>query len=305
MVAATLAFAAMGLCVKLASAHYAVGELVLYRGLVGAAVIAVGVRLGGGSLRTSMPAAHFWRALTGVCSLGLWFYALGRLPLATAMTLNYMSSVWMALFLVGGAIVAGGRRIDPRLIATVLAGFVGVGCVLRPTIAANQLWSGLMGLISGVLAALAYLQVAALGRTGEPDYRIVFYFALGGIVAGAVATPLTGGFHAHRGVGPVLLLLAVGVLATSGQMLMTRAYARGRPLVNASLQYLGIAWAFIIGALVFDDPVTASALLGMVLIVGSGIAATRLRQTSPPLAGNAATAADDDPLTTLPARLDS
>ena len=53
---------------------------------------------------------HFWRSVTGVISLCLWFYAIGNLPLATAMTLNYMSSVWMALFLIGGAIVARRAR---------------------------------------------------------------------------------------------------------------------------------------------------------------------------------------------------
>ena len=50
------------------------------------------------------------------------------------MTLNYMSSVWMALFLIGGAVLVGGARIDGRLIAAVLAGFAGVALVLRPTL---------------------------------------------------------------------------------------------------------------------------------------------------------------------------
>ena len=75
----------------------------------------------GGTLRTAVPAAHFWRSISGVTALCLWFYAIGNLPLATAMTLNYMSSVWMALFLVGGAIMLGGQRVDGRLIATILA----------------------------------------------------------------------------------------------------------------------------------------------------------------------------------------
>ena len=50
---------------------------------------------------------HFWRSLSGVIALSLWFYSIGKLPLATAMTLNYMSSVWMALFLIGGAVLMG------------------------------------------------------------------------------------------------------------------------------------------------------------------------------------------------------
>ena len=83
-------------------------------------------RARGTPLRTPVPAMHFWRSLSGVAALCLWFYAIGGLPLATAMTLNYMSSVWMALFLIGGAVLLGASRIDARLVATVLVGFVGV-----------------------------------------------------------------------------------------------------------------------------------------------------------------------------------
>jgi S-adenosylmethionine uptake transporter len=196
------------------------------------------------------------------------------------MTLNYMSSVWMALFLLGGAIIMGGARIDGRLIATVLAGFAGVALILRPTIDDNQLWHGLIGLISGMLSATAYLQVTALGRIGEPEYRVVFYFSLGGVVAGAL-TMLAGGANPHTLKG-VALLLAVGVLATVAQLLMTRAYATGKTLVNACLQYLGIVFAFLYGVLLFRDPVTWMAIAGMILIVVAGIAATFLRTKTAP-----------------------
>jgi len=281
MILASLLFALMGVCVKLASVHYAAGEIVLYRGLVGALTIALLTRWRGGNLRTAVPAMHFWRSLTGVCALCLWFYAIGHLPLATAMTLNYMSSVWMALFLIGGAIALGGSRVDARLVCTVLAGFAGVACVLQPAIERDQLRGGLAGLLSGVLAAMAYLQVTALGRAGEPDYRVVFYFSLGGVAAGALTTPLTGGLHAHGARG-LLLLAAIGLLATAAQLMMTRAYGTGRTLVNASLQYLGIAWSFLFGVLWFDDPVTALSLAGMALIVVAGIAAARLRRATNP-----------------------
>jgi S-adenosylmethionine uptake transporter len=73
------------------------------------------------------------------------------------------------------------------------------------------------------------------------------------------------------------LLVATGVLATVAQLLMTRAYAIGRALSNASLQYLGIVFSFGYGVWLFDDPVSAVALLGMVMIVLAGVAATLLR----------------------------
>ncbi|MCU0813417.1 MAG: DMT family transporter [Burkholderiaceae bacterium] len=287
MVGASFLFATMGVCVKFASAHYHPGEIVFYRGLVGALMLGGLARWRGSSLRTPVPAMHFWRSAVGVASLVLWFYAIGGLPLATAMTLNYMSSVWMALFLIGGSVMMGSARVDGRLVAAVLVGFVGVALVLRPTIDDRQLWYGLAGLLSGMLAALAYLQVTALGRAGEPEARIVFYFSLGGMAAGAV-TMLWTGASAHVAFGP-LWLVAVGVLATAAQMLMTRAYAIGRALSNASLQYLGIAYAFVYGVLLFGDPVTLSALAGMALIVAAGLGATLLRARSVPRDAQGAT----------------
>ena len=275
MLGAALLFSVMAVCVKWASVQYSAGELVFYRSLVGALFISALARARGTSLRTAVPGMHFWRCASGVVSLTLWFYAIGGLPLATAMTLNYMSSVWMALFLIGGTVLLGAARVDGRLVAAVLTGFAGVALVLRPTFEQQQLWHGLAGLLSGLIAAMAYLQVTALGRAGEPELRSVFYFSLGGLAIGGLWMVLQG-VHAHslRGLG---LLLAIGLLATTAQMMMTRAYRIGRTLSNASLQYVGIVFSFGFGVLLFDDPVTWMALAGMVLIVMAGLAATFLR----------------------------
>ena len=275
IVIATLLFAAMGVCVKLASAHYGSGEIVMYRGLVGALMIGVLSHWRGDSLRTALPAQHFVRSLTGVTALCLWFYAIGKLPLATAMTLNYTSSLWIAVFLIGGASVLGTKSVDHRLVFAALLGFAGVVLVLRPTIEQDQLWYGLVGLLSGMVSATGYLQITALGRAGETESRIVFYFSIGGVVGGAALSTLTG-WHAHSWSG-IGLLLGVGVLATVAQLILTRAYARGRTLVNASLQYLGIGFSFLGDVLLFDERATWIAAAGMLLIVGAGVRATLLR----------------------------
>ena len=277
MVLASLLFSLMGVCVKLASTQFGTGEIVMYRGLVGAVVMAVLVRARRQSLRTAVPGMHLWRSIVGVSALCLWFYAISGLPLATAMTLNYMSPIWMAMFLIGGSVLLGGARVDARLVATVLAGFVGVAAILRPSIDRDQLWFGIVGLFSGMLSALAYLQITALGRAGEPETRVVFYFSCAGTLAGLALTLLQGGPSGGHDLRGMLLVLAVGVFATAAQLAMTRAFSIGRPLVNASLQYLGIAFSFAWGVLLFDDPVHPLALLGMAMVVGSGIVATRLR----------------------------
>ena len=278
MVLASLLFAGMGVCVKLASAQFNTGEIVFWRGVIGMLFVLSLVRLRGGTLRTTVPLMHLTRAGVGVTALMLWFWSMSQLPLATAVTLNYMSSVWMALFLIGGAVLMGASRVDLRLVATVMAGFGGVALVLQPSLAPGQAAGALAGLLSGMVSALAYLQVTALGRSGEPEYRIVFYFSMGGALAGlamawVLGTPFQG--YTLRGVA---LLLAIGLLATSAQMAMTRAYAIGRTLSNASLQYLGIVFSCIFGVTLFDDPLTTPALAGMLLIIGAGVVATRLRQ---------------------------
>jgi drug/metabolite transporter (DMT)-like permease len=279
MVLASFLFALMGVCVKLASAHYGSGEIVFYRSVTGAMLIAALAWWRGISLRTRRPAMHFSRSLAGVTALCMWFYAIAHLPIATAMTLNYSSSVWMALFLVGAAAMLGKHSVDGRLLVTVLIGFAGVALILRPTMAQDQLWYGLVGLLSGMVSALAYLQVTELGRAGEPEARVVFYFSLGGIVGGTLIASASG-WRGHSAYG-LALLVSVGVLATAAQLLMTRAYATGRTLVNASLQYLGIAYSFLFGVLLFGDRVTWTAVAGMLLIVAAGLLATLLRTAVP------------------------
>ena len=280
MTGAALLFASMGVCVKWASAQYSAGEVVFYRGLVGSLMLLLLARGGGRTLRTALPMAHFWRSLTGVVSLTLWFYAIAGLPLAAAVTLNYMSSVWMALFMMGGALWLGTARVDGRLVAAVLLGFSGVAMILQPTLQQDQAGYALAGLASGLLSAMAYLQVTALGRQGEPEYRIVFYFSGGGVLVGA-ALASAEGWHGHTAQG-LALLLATGLLATSAQLMMTRAYAIGRTLANASLQYLGIVFSFLYGVWLFDDPASALAVAGTVLVIMAGLGANLLRSRVTP-----------------------
>jgi S-adenosylmethionine uptake transporter len=281
MILASLFFSMMGVCVKFASAHFHTFELVFFRGLIGAIFMASLCRMQGVPLRTPIPLMHVWRSVVGVTSLAAWFYAIGYLPLATAMTLNYMSSIWVAVFLVGGTLVMGRLQDASRqgpIVLTVMAGFVGVILLLRPTIEQDQLFAGIIGLI----AALAYIQVAALGRLNEPEARTVFYFSLGTTVVGAVLMLVTG---TSPWVWPSMLwLLPVGVLAALGQLCMTKAYSRGPTLVVANLQYSGIVFGALFGLMLFAEQIPLMGWLGMALIMASGIASTILRNRTLPQA---------------------
>lgn len=281
MVLATILFAFMGVCVKLASQHFGTAAVVSARGVVGAVMMAIIAWRSGATLRTTVPGLHIKRGLAGVFALTLWFYCIGHLPLATAVTLNYMSSVWLAVYLLLRAGLLGHGRVDWRLVTAIAVGFAGVGLVLHPTIERDQIFAGLLGVVSGMLSAMAYVQVTALGRAGEPEVRVVFYFSLMGTLVGALSwlapgqvnpTPLE-----HIPPQAWAALLGVGAFATMAQLLMTRAFAQGSMLVNASLQYLGIVHASLFGMLLFHEHLSLDGVLGMALIVGAGLVSTQLK----------------------------
>ncbi len=283
MLLASFFFATMAVGIKVASGSFNTFELVFYRGIVSMIFMGLILRARGTPLRTSVPMMHAWRSLIGVLSLGSWFYALAHLPLATAMTLNYMSGVWIAAFIVGGAVLYGHAERQGPLMATVLAGFAGVVMMLRPTLDQNQLFAGLIGLLSGLGAALAYMQVTALGKIGEPEGRTVFYFSVGSAVAGLMGILFTGltpwsavSWQAAAWVVPI------GVLAALGQWCMTRAYSRGSTLLVANLQYSGIVMAAFYSLVLFGDQIPLIGWAGMALIVVSGLAATVLRMRALP-----------------------
>lgn len=276
MLFAAFSFSLMGVGVKLASELYTTGEMVFYRSVIGVTIMMTLLRIGGIPLRTPHAAMHIKRSLFGVTSLVLWFSSITMLPLATAMTLNYMSPVWIALILGAGAALAGNAAgADRKLIGAIVLSFAGVICLLQPSVGQDQLTGGLIGLISGVFTALAYVEVRQLGQLGEPEGRIVFYFSLVGLVVGLVWMLLTG-VNSHTPYG-VMLLVAIGVLATLGQTAMTRAYKRGNTLLTANLQYAGIVFASLWGVMIWDDRLNWLSWLGMALIVASGIVTTVTR----------------------------
>jgi S-adenosylmethionine uptake transporter len=281
MLFASFVFSIMGVCVKIASQTYSISEIVMYRGLVGTVFLGGLIVVRGGSFRTALPWHHVWRGAVGVTALWMWFYSIGKLPIATGMTLNYMSPIWIAAILFTAGWWRGQNRFEWGLAAAILFSFVGVTMLLQPSFQADQWFAGLVGLASGILSALAYLQVKKLGQMGEPEYRVVFYFSVTGLIAG-LAGALTVGFapggkgfelsaHSLQGIA---LLLSIGVTATVAQMAMTRAYRLGKTLVTANLQYTGIVFSSIWGILIWGDVLTWSGWIGILVILVSGLAAT-------------------------------
>jgi len=134
MLVAAALFALMSVLVKHASASFSPAELVFYRSAFGLlaiwGVIAISHRRLLAPLATPHLKAHFWRGLSGFAALVLFFYALARLPLATAVTLNYTAPLFLAALSTWLLRERHGRSI----VGAVLLGFVGIVLLLRPQV---------------------------------------------------------------------------------------------------------------------------------------------------------------------------
>jgi drug/metabolite transporter (DMT)-like permease len=265
MLAAGLLFACMGVFVKLGSPHFSSAELVFYRSAIGLVVIYAFTRHLRLSLATRHWKMHFWRSLSGFIALLLYFYAISALPLATAVTLNYTSPLFLALLT---TLWLKERAHWPLVLAIVL-GFTGVMLLLRPTLHQDQFLAGCIGLVSGFLSGIAYFNIKQLGDMGEPEWRVVFYFTLLSTVGAGLWMLLTGFHSLHQ--ENLLILLGLGTTATLAQFAMTRAYGKGKTLVSGSLAYSTVVFASLFGIVLWGEVLPVIAWLGIGLIAIAGI----------------------------------
>lgn len=273
MLVAGLLFAIMGVLVKFSVEQFSSAELVFYRSLFGLVAIywVILFRHRGlvQSFATRHWKAHAMRSASGFVALLLFFQAIAVLPLATAVTLNYTSPLFLALLL---TFWHGEKPRWPLLMGLGL-GFCGVVLLLRPGFEDAQLGAGLMGLVSGFLAGVAYLNVRQLSRLGEPDWRIVFYFTLMSTLGAGIWAGLDGWHRLDwKSAG---VLLGLGISATLAQLAMTRAYRLGNALTVSNLAYSTVVFASLFGMLLWNEILPLQAWLGMGLIVVSGVASVR------------------------------
>ncbi len=274
MIAASFLFACMGVCVKLAAATHSAVEITFWRSFISLILMFGLVRLRGVSLKTAHWRWQVTRGAVGFSALFSYFYAITLLPLATAVTLNYTSAIFLALYL-GFA----GMRMRKGILASLMLGLVGVVLLLKPTFHADQLMGGLIGLGSGVLAGMAYFSVRELGARGEPETRTVFYFSLVSSI-GAGVWLLFSEIHPME-LRSGLFLLGVACFATAAQLAMTRAYSRGKTLMSAALAYSTVIFSSLFGMLIWGEVMAASSWLAVGLIVASGVAATHFSRANP------------------------
>jgi drug/metabolite transporter (DMT)-like permease len=274
MLVAGLLFACMGVLVKHGSPHFSTSELVFYRSLVGLVIMYAMLHRAKVVLSTRHWRNHLWRGLSGTIAMILFFHCITVLPLATAITLNYTSSMFISAL----TVLVLKEKFHIPLSSALAIGFTGVVLLLHPTLEHDQLLPGLLGLLSGLLAAVALLNVRHLGVLGEPGMRVVFYFNL-------ISTLVSGVWMLNDASHSISLsdlpfFIALGASATFAQLAMTRAYRTGQTLVVGSLAYSTIVFSALFGLLFWHEMLSMSAWLGIVLIIASGMLSLRLAPTN-------------------------
>ncbi len=259
----------MAAFVKVGSGYFSNAELVFYRAFIGLLVIAPFVLTSGRTLKTAHVKYHLFRSVSGSMALVLYFYAITNLPLATATTLNYTSPMFLGLLM---TFVFKEKPHAPLVIALLL-GFAGVVMLLHPTINQSQWFAGLMGLGSGFLAGVAFVNVKAMGRLNEPDWRVVFYFSLI-MTIGAAIWMLFSEMHALT-LRNVWIVFGLGAAATFGQLALTRAYRTGKTMVVGSFAYSTIVFSSMLAWILFDEALPLMSWLAIGIIIAAGIVATR------------------------------
>jgi drug/metabolite transporter (DMT)-like permease len=162
------------------------------------------------------------------------------------------------------------------LLLALAIGFIGVSLLLTPTINQDSWFAGMVGLLSGIGAAVAYVHVKQLGKVNEPDWRTVFYFTL----VSTIGAGLWMLFDSFQSINwqDLQTLSGLGLSATIAQLALARAYRTGDTLVVASLAYVTILLASLFGILWWNEHLSVDAWLAIGLIILSGMISIRSAQ---------------------------
>jgi drug/metabolite transporter (DMT)-like permease len=271
-VASGLLIVLMSVFVRQLSTTIPVGEIVFCRSAVALvlllSIFAIQKQLPS-SLATQRPASHLARGLTGFAAMALNFLALAYLPVSEAMSLFYLSPVFVVL-------LAGLLRAEPVSKLgwiSLTAGLIGVALILKPNPSGlmNSLVGPLIGLSGALLTAIATLQVHSLARTENTGAITVYFTLIGTVISGC--SLLTGWIVPNF--QQAWALLGLGVFGAASHVMVTLALARAEASSLAPLEYLNIVWALGLDAAVLGDTPSLLAVFGIFLIITGSLISTK------------------------------
>jgi S-adenosylmethionine uptake transporter len=224
---------------------------------------------------------HIARGVLSTVMGFLFFWGIGRVPLAQAIALAFIAPL-VALYLAAALLH---ERVGPRTIAASLIAFAGVIVILFGQAKADLGREAMLGSLAIIGSALCYAMNIILMRrqslVAEP-IEIAFYQSVVVVLTLAAVLPIVGVSLPPLGEWPELLLAAF--LAISSLLLLSWAYARAQASYLATTEYTSFLWAALFGWLIFAEPLSPFTVAGACLIVaGCVLAARRPEEASPTL----------------------
>jgi drug/metabolite transporter (DMT)-like permease len=257
MFLSTLSFAMANVFVKQLS-HIPAMEIVFFRCSIAALFCFIGLYRAGADWKGNNRTLLLLRGIFGTGALFLFFVTVQNIPLASAITIQYLSPIFttvIAIFVLSEKV-----RLPQWFFYTIA--FAGVLLIERfdPRIS----WFYLMiGIVSAFGSGVAYNLVRSMkGR--EHPLTVVLHFQLVGIVVGFIS--LFFDWRMPTGWDWVYLLM-VGVFSQLGQIFLTNALQREAVAGVAIVNYSGIVYAVLIGWIVFGEGQTAWSMAGMLLVI--------------------------------------
>lgn len=269
MLVSTFAFSLMQLCVKFLP-HLPTHELILLRSLISVALsvgylIPKGINLLGNNRKFLL-----LRGVFGVTALSLFFITLQNIPLASAVTIQYLSPIFTAII----AIFVLKEKMRHRQWFFFFLAFAGVALMKGFDERVSLLYLGL-GVLSAFFSGAAYNCIRMVKDTDHP-LVVVLYFPM-------VAIPIMAVLCYHEWVMPSgwdwVLLLLLGIFTQIGQVTMTKALQAEKANLVVSLSYLGSLYALAYGFFIFDESYGWLSLVGIVLVL-SGVVLNVLFRSS-------------------------
>lgn len=198
------------------------------------------------------------RGVVGSISLILFFYTLQRIPLASAVTIQYLSPIFTTIL---GVFILK-EKVRPLQYLFFAMAFVGA-VVIQGLDSRVDTLSVIFGLISSLASGVAYIMIRKL-KNSEHPLVIIFYFPL-------VTLPFALVITYFDWVTPIgwdwLILLWIGICTQFAQYFMTIAYQTGNVSKVSSLSYMGVLYALLFGFLLFGETFDFMSYLGMGLVV--------------------------------------
>jgi len=282
MLIASFTFAIMGAFAKLASESMSSLEVVFFRNIAGVILVGIAVLKKPMKHVGGKPFLLFFRGFMGFTALLAFFYNIAHIPLGDAMTYSKTSPIFTAIF----AWIFLQEKLSIKAWGAVFIGFVGIVFITQPTGVGLSKYD-LLGIFSGVGAALAYTSIREL-RNYYDTRAIVLSFMLTGtigpiilfVISPYLSIPeldfILGEFVMPQGV-VWFYVIAMGVLATVSQLLMTKAYGETKAGIVGAVSYTNILFSIIVGFMLGDAFPSLITSFGIILIVIAGIIVARAK----------------------------